>query len=316
MLRLADHWIWDFWLVVDGDDAHVFYLHAPRSLGDPDRRHHHARIGHAVSHDLVQWDVLPAVRGLGSDRAFDDLATWTGSVIRHDDAWLMAYTGVTKRESGLIQRIGFAGSSDLAEWERRGPVIEADPRWYEIGPTFDDVHWRDPWIHQAPDGTVHLLITARRRAGPVDSRGAIGHAWSRDIETWSVGAPLSDPAPFRQLEVPQLVVTPERSFVLFSAMPADHAARIDGDREGGMHQLAGPTPLGPFTVAPGPFLVGDASGSRYAGRLVEFRGAWHLLTWTQWRHGAFVGELADPLPVEVDPRHGMRVIANSAAVAP
>jgi beta-fructofuranosidase len=34
-LRLPDHWLWDFWFAVDGDDVHVFYLQAPRALGDP-----------------------------------------------------------------------------------------------------------------------------------------------------------------------------------------------------------------------------------------------------------------------------------------
>jgi beta-fructofuranosidase len=35
-LRLPDKWMWDFWLIRDGMDYHVFYLQAPRSLGDPD----------------------------------------------------------------------------------------------------------------------------------------------------------------------------------------------------------------------------------------------------------------------------------------
>ena len=47
-----DHWLWDFWFARDGDDVHVFYLQAPRSLGDPELRHHNATIGHAVSRDL------------------------------------------------------------------------------------------------------------------------------------------------------------------------------------------------------------------------------------------------------------------------
>ena len=38
---------------------HVFFLHAPRDLGHPDLRHHHAQIGHAVSQDLRSWEVLP-----------------------------------------------------------------------------------------------------------------------------------------------------------------------------------------------------------------------------------------------------------------
>ena len=47
-LRLPDHWLWDFWLAEDGEDVHLFFLHAPRSLGNPDLRHSHARIGRLV----------------------------------------------------------------------------------------------------------------------------------------------------------------------------------------------------------------------------------------------------------------------------
>ena len=84
MLRLADHWLWDFWFARDGEEVHIFYLQAPRSLGDPDLRHRNATIGHAVSRDGRDWSVLPDALGPGPEGTFDDLATWTGSVVRHD----------------------------------------------------------------------------------------------------------------------------------------------------------------------------------------------------------------------------------------
>src|SRR5690606_21128921 len=31
-LALPDRWVWDFWFARDGDDVHVFYLQAPKSL--------------------------------------------------------------------------------------------------------------------------------------------------------------------------------------------------------------------------------------------------------------------------------------------
>jgi beta-fructofuranosidase len=57
-LRLADKWVWDFWLTRDGADYHVFYLQAPRSLVDQQLRHLSATIGHAVSKDLKNWRIL------------------------------------------------------------------------------------------------------------------------------------------------------------------------------------------------------------------------------------------------------------------
>jgi hypothetical protein len=48
---LQDKWIWDFWLARDGDDYHVFYLQAPKSLGDPSARHHNATIDEFLAGD-------------------------------------------------------------------------------------------------------------------------------------------------------------------------------------------------------------------------------------------------------------------------
>ena len=58
MLRLDDHWVWDSWVADDGRTYHLFFLQAPRSLGDPDLRHVHATVGHATSTDLVSWRYL------------------------------------------------------------------------------------------------------------------------------------------------------------------------------------------------------------------------------------------------------------------
>jgi hypothetical protein len=41
------------------------------------------------------------------------------------------YTGVSKAEHGLVQRIGPATSLDLFAWERASEVLGAGPRWYE-----------------------------------------------------------------------------------------------------------------------------------------------------------------------------------------
>lgn len=42
-------------------------------------------------------------------------------------------------------------------------------------------------------------------------------------------------------------------------------------------------------------------GSRhYAGRVLEHRGAWHLLAWRMTdEDGAFAGDLSDPVPLRI-----------------
>ena len=68
-LRLPEHWVWDFWTAQEEDRVHVFFLYAPRSLGDPDLRHYASRIGHAVSGDLRTWTVLPEALGPSDEAA-------------------------------------------------------------------------------------------------------------------------------------------------------------------------------------------------------------------------------------------------------
>src|SRR5271169_814490 len=82
LLRLADSWIWDFWFADDGRAYHVFFLKAPRRLGDPELRHLNVAIGHASSEDLVHWTSAADVLAPAASPAFDDVATWTGSVTR------------------------------------------------------------------------------------------------------------------------------------------------------------------------------------------------------------------------------------------
>ena len=95
MLRLPDHWVWDSWVADDGIDYHLYFLMAPRALQDPSKRHLAARVGHAVSRDLVEWDFRVECFG-PSEAGFDDLAIWTGSVMRDGDQWRMFYTALSK----------------------------------------------------------------------------------------------------------------------------------------------------------------------------------------------------------------------------
>ena len=62
---------------------------------------------------MRRWRVLPDALRPGPSGSWDDLATWTGSVIEHDGRWHMLYTGISRSERGLIQRIGLAVSEDL-----------------------------------------------------------------------------------------------------------------------------------------------------------------------------------------------------------
>ena len=301
-LAPADAWTWDFWLVDDGRQYHVYFLKAPRGP-DESRRHWNVRIGHAVSPDLRRWEHAPDALAPSDVTAFDDLATWTGSVVRADDgAWHMFYTGAGSQEQGLKQRIGLATSADLRRWRRHagGAVLESDGRWYEQldDGAWPDEAWRDPWVFRDPQGDGwHMLITARAARGAVDQRGVVGHARSHDLVRWEAQPPLSAPGSgFGQLEVLQVEVVDGRPVLLFSCLARELAdERRAAGVEGGIWCVPTASVTGPYDVARARRVTGE---SLYSGRLIRDRsGSWVMLAFRNGVDGAFVGGLSPPMPV-------------------
>ena len=300
MLTLPDHWLWDFWLADDGTAYHLFFLKAPR-VGDPDQRHWNTRVGHAVSPDLRSWELLADAIRPSSEAAFDDYATWTGSVVSGDDGlWHMFYTGLSRADGGQVQRIGVATSPDLHDWTKRGPqaVVTSDPRWYEqFSESGLAEAWRDPWVIRDPDGDGwHMVITAVARSGPAEDRGVLGHARSADLISWEVQPPLSKPGSgFSHLEVPQLAVVDGGPVLLFSCLgPQLSPTRRKAGEPGGVWALRPERLLGPYDVSRATRLTDE---SLYVGKLVQRRdGRWVLLAFVnQDAGGAFGGSLSDPL---------------------
>jgi beta-fructofuranosidase len=300
-LRLADSWIWDSWYAFDGQRHHAFYLRASRALGDPQRRHRHPYVGHAVSTDLVTWTVLADALAISEPSAFDDWTTWTGSVVPDPSGgWRMFYTGSTHADGGLVQRIGSATSADLSTWVKDTEVspLEADPRWYEklgSGDWFDEA-WRDPFVARGADGEWQMYLTARAAGGDPSERGVIGRCTSPDLRTWTTQPPWTQPgAGFGQLEVPQLEEVDGVPTLVFSCGTPElsHAGR-ERHGAGGVFSVTGPSMSGPFDVAQARRFPHD---SLYAARLVRHAGGWSLIGFRDVEDGGFVGELTDPIPV-------------------
>ena len=300
-----DHWVWDFWVADDGALFHLFYLHAPMSLGNPDLRHRNARIGHATSRDLVEWTDHGVVLIPGDPGEMDASATWTGSVVRADDgSWRMFYTGsrfLSSNEIANIETVGVARSDDLFTWHKLPEVrLSADARWYERLPdgTWHEEAWRDPWVFRDPHGDGwHMLVTARSRTGAsARDRGVVGHARSADLSEWRIGPPLTDPgAGFAHLEVLQPVRLNGRDWLLFSC----DAAHLAGDRDGGRGGIwiaPAASPTGPYDLERAELLADER---HYAGRVVMDRaGAPWLLAFENAGSGdGFAGRITDPLAI-------------------
>jgi beta-fructofuranosidase len=302
MLRLAASWVWDFWIADDGERYHLFFLKASRALLDPDRRHWRASIGHATSPDLVNWTEHADALLPDDSPAFDDLATWTGSIVREPSGlWRMFYTAVNRAEGGIAQRISSVVSDDLFTW-RREPgrqVLEPDGRWYETVETrqWPDQAWRDPWVFR--DGELwHMLVTARADHGDPDDRGVIGHATSTDLVRWTVQPPVSEPgAGFGHVEVVQVAVVDGRPVGLFSCLGTELAqSRRIEDPVGGVWAFPVESLSGPFRLEEAYRLTDERL---YVGRLVEDRaGRWQFLAFrNNDEEGGWVGEISDPHPV-------------------
>ncbi len=318
MLRLPDHWLWDSWIVDDGSRHHLYYLQAPR-MPSPTMRHDRARVGHATSTDLVDWDVLGETFGPAAEGAYDDLATWTGSVVRVEDGtWRLFYTAISNAGHGLRdQRLGMAVSTDLHTWTDRSvaPLVAPDPRWYKTladypdvattGPALDTVSetWRDPFAVRDPDGDGwHLLVTARAAGAGRGDDGVVAHLHSPDLVTWSVLPPLSAPGSgFGQLEVLQTRQIDGRWVLVFTCHPQEMTPERAAT-SGGCCTWSVPCagPLGPFDIAAARPFMGDPT--LFAAPLAQRRdGAWAILGFHNLEdQGGESFEICDPIPVGLD----------------
>jgi beta-fructofuranosidase len=308
VLRLTDDWVWDSWIADAGDLYHLFFLKAPRALRDPALRHAAATIGHATSTDLTTWDVhddalLPAAR------RWDDLAIWTGSVARGDDGiWRLYYTALSSSPGHGVrdQRIGMAESDDLREWRRVGdrPLVDQDPRWYrtlEEDPAASET-WRDPFVFKDVGGDGwHMLITARAPDAPRLRDGVIGHARSPDMLAWELQPPLTEPAGFGQIEVPQARCVDGQWLLVFTCHPEEQSPeQIARFGPFSTWYVLGESPTGPWDVAGArPF---RDEPKLFAAQLVEQRDAtWAFVGFrNQEPEGILSFEILDPIPVELN----------------
>lgn len=299
MFELPDDWVWDSWLADDGETFHLFFLTAPKSLGDPGLRHAHARVGHATSGDLKNWIRAADAVG-GSQPGYDDRAVWTGCVVRDGETWRMFRTGISLAEPGPVQRIGVDISTDLFFWApERGPdwPMTADPQWYEKSDTNE--HWRDPWVVQDSEGLWHMYITARLSPGilpGVPGRGVVGHAVSGDLRRWQVTAPISAPGRMDQLEVMQVVEIDGRWVLIFSCLGSELVEAQGDDGAGGVWSVPIDGPGAPVDLDRAVRITDECV---YVGHAIQDRtGVWRFLAFVHRDpDGEFVGGITDPVQI-------------------
>ena len=292
MLSLTADWLWDHWLYRRNEEWHLFFLRAPRALGNPDLRHDHARLGHAVSTDMRSWRELPdALTPRSGTDFFDSRTIWTGSTLTLPDGGTRVfYTGTSTRHGSARQVVGWADSTDLLTFPRSPTMsgLSADPRWYATlagGEECED--WRDPFVFHY-DGEWHMVVAASAPNEGPTTRGILGHATSPDLTHWSVQPPLSEPGRWGQLEVPQVHVIEGTPTLVFSCGTSCQPEATRGSAR--VFLVPGQTPLGPWDF--------DAARSiartdLYAGQVVDTDEGW-VFTGFNDPPGAFAGTMPDP----------------------
>ncbi len=327
VIALKDKWILDSWYTHDGERGHGFFLQADKSLGDPDLRHFNVSQGHAVSDDLVNWTHLGTHLKPSETSAWDDYTTWTGSVTQDDAGlWHLFYTGSTRAEQGLRQRIGHATSRDLHNWQRVGTGLALDlvgpnAGTYEVDHVgrWHDRAMRDPWVMRDPAGPGWLMYFTARvpDAAEPNAGGAIGFAASPDLMSWTLQPPVFSGG-FGQLEVPQVFQVGDKWYCLFCTSSfhwsEDYRRSNPQSPVTGNHYLIADDPRGPWTVAPGPFFDGAEPCRRYAARIVETADGLRILGFADNGKADFGGYVMDPEPVVVGSDGLLSVIpiANAA----
>jgi len=312
MLELEDQWIWDFWITQDHDRLwHCYFLKADKSLGDPNKRHFNVSQGHATSVDLVNWNHLGTTWKPSAQESFDDYTTWTGSVMFDNDQWHYFYTGTSKKDKGMLQRIGHASGNDLHNWKKvnDGLALDLDPTIYEeFRPEFwHDRALRDPWVMRHPVDTNSFLMayTARvPRSQEANDCGAIGLAISQDLNNWKAIKPLFEGG-FGQLEVPQIFKWKDKWYCTFCVAPEHWSINYKNNYQGhvaaGTHYLMADNFEGPWEIAPGPFFTSFSPSELYAGRFIINQDQ---LLFMAFYHddprGNFIGKVSDPFSVEVE----------------
>lgn len=164
----SDWEIGDITVFIHDGFYHLFHLIIPN----------HDYIAHAVSKDGISWKRVNNALFVGEPGEWDDDMLWTMHVCKANNKFEMYYTGLQRRDRGVISRIGLAESDNLIDWKKvkkNNFPIEPKGIFYETKNNNPRkwLSFRDPYKFEH-DGEEYLLLCARSITGPVSRRGCAG----------------------------------------------------------------------------------------------------------------------------------------------
>jgi beta-fructofuranosidase len=300
--------LWDPWFIKDNGCFHVFYLQASREL-DQEERHHHSSIGHAWSRDLSGWQELPEALAPGPSGSWDDLALWTGSVIKKQGTYYLFYTG-RSRKRRWVQKIGLATSTDLIHWSKHpaNPILEADPRYYATGSSLNRLKnppaWRDPFVFKDKTTGSYTMIIAARAAGSRQVyNGCLGIAVSPNLLDWKVLPPLFSPGIYDELETPSLIRYRNQCYLFFSTCAKNYHPEYENlyGAHDGLHCYRAKKLFGRYTPVNGFGVVFSNGKRKYDIQLIRVGDKfWGIGSLFLDGRGNFLGRLSPPFRVVLD----------------
>jgi beta-fructofuranosidase len=205
----SDWEIGDITVIIHKGVYHLFHLIIPN----------HDYIAHAVSNDGISWKRVNNALFVGHPGEWDDDMLWTMHVCEVDNKFEMYYTGLQRKDRGVVSKIGFAESTNLIDWEKnQKDIYPIGPQgiFYETGATNPRkwLSFRDPFRFDYRN-EVYLLLCSRTITGPVSRRGCVGLVKiTNDIV--ELMPPLLYPRVYDDIECPCIFELKDRFYLLGS----------------------------------------------------------------------------------------------------
>jgi beta-fructofuranosidase len=205
----SDWEIGDITVIIDEGVYHLFHLIIPN----------HDYIAHAVSKDGISWKRVKNALFVGDPGEWDDDMLWTMHVVKKGSGFEMYYTGLQRRDRGVISKVGYAYSDNLLDWTKANDgmfPIEPKGIYYEAHQHNPRkwISFRDPFKFDYK-GEEYILIAARSIHGPVSRRGCIGIVRLKD-NRYELMPPLLYPLVYDDIECPCVFQLNGRYYLLGS----------------------------------------------------------------------------------------------------
>ena len=227
-------------------------------------------IGHAVSDDLIHWEIEPIAIAAEIGR-FDDYQTWSPAVVKHGDMYYMFYTGCN---INMAQAPCLAVSKDLYNWEHVASPLFTPGEWCP----WNESKWsdaRDSMVFCDDDGTYYMYYCTRKGTFE-ESQNAMGLATSKDLIHWNDEGATTELCTKRASESPFVLKNNGKYYMFFTdcANKGTGYATSDNPLYGWKFKPNGEHMIIPDSVC--------------ASEVFQFKGQWYI-SYVHWIREEILG---------------------------